>query len=436
MIPQNKKLKVSAAFDKDYVRADDASIRHLVIDVGTTATKGPNQKQALNLALAMDVSTSMRGDRMTSSKLAALSIIESLSEDDYLSIVSFGETVKLELNTVKMDRLGKSAAKKSIELLDHRIYTNLSGGWLQAAECVARLMLEKPELHGHIVLLSDGYANRGILSSLVLQEHADQLSARGVKTSTVGIGDDYSSSLLLELAEHGGGRMHDAQHPQEILEVVMGELSAILDTCVNDLTVELNFPIGVNVTNLCSFPDNIGSSSLIARLGSIPFNSSRRLVLRMEVPPKEKAANLNFHCTASGKNPENQKIIHSEADARLKYVSKSNSNRNKEVSKIVAETWQASVIRRASQLNRIGDLTELKQYLDNELSKFERYCYGLPDVEYLVKELVLLRKNADTDWQERLRKEMELTSYQFQTTTSDYRPFNRERWSQTMDELF
>ena len=439
MTPPNKKLKVGAAFDKNCVKAEDVSIRHLVIDIETTSDTERVPRQALNLALAIDVSTSMHGERMASAKLAASSIVESLNEDDYLSIVSFGEKEKIELNAVKMDRIGKSAAKKTIERLDHRIYTNLSGGWLKAAECVARLMLDKPELHGHIVLLSDGYANRGILSPLVLQEHATQLSTRGVKTSAVGIGDNYSSTLLIKLAEHGGGRMHDAQYPHEIVEVVIGELSQILNTCLSDLTVELNFPIGLNITNLCSFPDNIGSTSLIARLGSIPNKATRRLVLRLEVPPKEKSSNLNISGMISGKDPLTQKVVHTKIETSLKYISGRNSarvSRDKEICKIVAETWQASVIRRASELNRIGDLNELKKYLDHELSRFERYCNGLRDADSLIGELILLRKNADTDWQERLRKEIELSSYQYQTTTSDYRSVNRDKWSQTMDELF
>lgn len=439
MAQEKDRFTVKAYFDKVSVKEDDVSVRYLVIDVETAEINERKRDKSLNLALVLDVSTSMRGARMANSKLAALALIDALDEEDYLSIVSFGETVRTELEAVKMNQLGKGAAQKTIEQLDHRIYTNLSGGWLQGAECVAQLMIPKPELHGHIVLLSDGYANRGILSSLVLQEHADQLRNRGVRTSTVGVGDDYSSTLLLKLAEYGGGRMHDAQHPPEIVEVIMGELTEILETFVQDISIELNFPVGVKVTNLCNFPDTIGSSSLIARIGSLPYKSSRRLVLRIEVPPKEKSSNLKFNCTVAGQNPETHKTIHLETSADLKYMNRRAAKkveRDEDICRLVAETWQASVVRTASDLNRAGEFTELKRYLDHELNYFTRYCEDIAGVEYLVTELSLLRKNADTDWQERLRKEMELTSYQYQTTTNDYRPFKRDKWSETMGEGF
>ena len=66
------------------------------------------------------------------------------------------------------------------------------------------------ERHGptqnRVIVLSDGHANRGLVEPGELGHHAAELRKRGLYTSTVGIGDNYSPVQLDAIAEHGGGR--------------------------------------------------------------------------------------------------------------------------------------------------------------------------------------------------------------------------------------
>ena len=64
-----------------------------------------------------------------------------------------------------------------------------------------------------IVILSDGHANAGVIGSGELARHAQELLARGVTTSALGIGDGYDEQLLGSIAEAGGGRLLDAEAP-------------------------------------------------------------------------------------------------------------------------------------------------------------------------------------------------------------------------------
>ena len=63
-----------------------------------------------------------------------------------------------------------------------------------------------------VVVLSDGKANQAMvdLGELLPCRPAGR---RG-RTSAVGIGDDYAPLQLQALADHGGGRLHDAAMPR------------------------------------------------------------------------------------------------------------------------------------------------------------------------------------------------------------------------------
>ena len=80
---------------------------------------------------------------------------------------------------------------------------------------------------GHVVLLSDGHANEGIVDPSSLRSHADEMASRGVTTSAVGVGNGYSPLQLEALSEGGLGRLHDAGTPDEMIETILGELGEV-----------------------------------------------------------------------------------------------------------------------------------------------------------------------------------------------------------------
>lgn len=67
-----------------------------------------------------------------------------------------------------------------------------------------------------MIVLSDGRANQGLLSTDEIASHAQELANRNLLTSSIGIGNDYEARFLQALAISGGGDMHDAEHPDEI----------------------------------------------------------------------------------------------------------------------------------------------------------------------------------------------------------------------------
>ena len=103
--------------------------------------------------------------------------------------------------------------------------------------------------------------------------------------------------------------------------------------------------------------------------------------------------------------------------------------RNPDATMAAVRAWHADIVRTAARMNREGDRRAVKAYIERELRHFERYAEGLPDARDLLREIVLLRQNADRTWDERTRKEMEMSSYVSASASADYRSAPRPHWS-------
>ena len=72
-----------------------------------------------------------------------------------------------------------------------------------------------------------------------MRRHSSGLAERGIRTISVGIGEDYQADQLTALAEGGGGEFHHASEPEEIIEIVLGELRSLRTIAARDVRVHV-----------------------------------------------------------------------------------------------------------------------------------------------------------------------------------------------------
>ena len=410
-------LSIRASFDKKLLSEHPHSPRHLVIDVVASPVEPDNHRESapLNIALVIDVSGSMGGKPLACAKEAAIGVVNALSATSRLSIVTFATNVEVHVDGIILDEIGREEALQAIQRLVVKGSTNLAGGWLRGAESLARIMESSPPMHNHVILLSDGHANVGIVDALVLGHHAEQLRKRGVLTSTVGIGNNYSSTQLQALADYGGGQLHDAQYPHEIIEVVIGGLTEVQETVIQDIALTITFPGGTRVENLSGFPTKIKRGEAVTQLGMLAPTKERPVIFRVYAPDGHEGDEIQFQAACSWTDTRTgEQVDGDSAFVTLTYAASEENARqisNASLGIRVARCWQSGIVRKCVSLNRQGDLKELARYLDNELKYFSRYCLGLRGAEALVNELQQLRARANKMWDERSRKSMDHASY-------------------------
>jgi len=433
-----KELKFTAVFDRELAWRRGGSYRYLVAEIEAPREERPERaaRTPLNLALVIDRSGSMSGDKIEAAKTAAIGVVNGLDEGDRLSVVCFDNEVDTLVRAVRMDEQGREAARRAIGGLDSRGMTNLAAGWLEGAECVAEAMAEMEGAQNHVVLLSDGMANEGVTDPAILAEYASGLQARGILTSTVGIGDGYSPEILQVLAEHGGGRMHDAEHPHEIIEVVLAELGEVRQTWASQLRLDIESPPDARLVSFSDYPlMRQGHGSASCQLGSIGSGQVRRVVFQVRLADGDAGQAVAFRLRLGGLHGEQPFEVTASASVAFAPGRDNNAQpRDIRASLLVASTWQSRLMRRAARANVERDYRAIDALYRGEFRHFDRYCRGLPGGDELVRRIARLLKRARRPMEERSRKEVTLFAYHEQKGTIDHRSTPRGDWDRFISD--
>lgn len=431
-------FSMSASCDRRLFWEAGLSVRYLVARINARRLDGERSapRAPLNIALAIDVSGSMAGERLEAAKKAAVGLAAQLTEQDCLSIVSFGSDSMVHLDAVSVHPGTLPMIRQTIEALETSGMTNLSDGWFTAVDCAARIAERDPRMTARVILLSDGHANRGITEASELGEHAHQLRLRGVLTSALGIGNDYDEHLLRGIAESGGGRLHDAEVATEISTVLLGELQDISLTCIDNAEIILSTSTKLRIEAVGRGRIEERDGDLVLSLGAIQSESERVAVFKVICPKLPAGKQVHFTVTARGNSMSEAGVIGAGPVQLALTAAEGDRNsaqgRDDEVAEIVAKAWSAHVVTMVAKMNARGAFPEAQGFIRKELLHFANYVHGLRCGPALVRELDLLAHRAGSQISPRMRKEMVLQSSLAMEGRVDRRSMSRQSWSARM----
>ncbi len=404
--------------DKHAINTDGNSVRHLVITATAPIAEHPasQARPPLNLGVVIDASGSMQGPPLNAAKRATCGVIDTLKDSDHLSIVSFGNHAYTDLESTRMDGRGKQTGLAAVIPIQTRGCTNMEEGWLSGCEHVAsRLATAVGTERNQVLLLSDGHANRGQCDPAVLARHAHELRERGVATSTVGIGSGYSPTQLQAIAEAGGGRMHDAETPEEILEIIAAELDETLTTTVENLMVRLVLPAGVEAEVYGTAPAMRHGKGFEMVLGSMRSGATRDVVVKLTFPAGEVNESLLISGSATWQTPGQQDlqkceippvevVFASAANCRLQPI-------DPDTATVVAERWKQHIYRVGLTLNQDNNFDQAVDFAETQQQAFERYCRQVPGLEHLPRDLRYFGRSVHRRYDAISSKEVLLYAY-------------------------
>ncbi|GAN76148.1 vWA domain-containing protein [Acidisphaera rubrifaciens] len=415
--PPAIRLHLAAGLDRALAWDGGGSVRYLVAELtaeGAPAGAAPVRAAppALNLALAIDVSGSMRGPKIAAARDAALALAAALTPRDRLSIVTFDSHTRLLLDARAMDEAGRAAARTAIAGIAAGGQTNLFDGWLLAAERVACAMDALPDASHRVLLLSDGQANEGLTDRIEIARHAGALLERRVITSALGIGDGYDEDLLGAIVEAGGGNLHDAAEAGEIGEVVLGDLHEGRAILVERVRLRVRVPANLRAEVVGAWGHHALAGLLDIVAGSLLPDQTKRIVIRLHCPSGAAGMPILLGVSAGGAVAEGEAQVEARpVEVALHLAGEAENGpqpRDAARSLAVVEAWQADALGRAVQMNRDGDTQAARRWLDSEGEWLASYARGVPGAAPLLAEFELMRARIVRRLDARVTKDVSL----------------------------
>ncbi|MDC0723381.1 VWA domain-containing protein [Nannocystis sp. bb15-2] len=248
------------------------------------------ERPPLDLAVVLDRSGSMAGEKLLAVKQATLDLLKELKPQDRLSLIAYDSDVEVMTDRMLVDEAGLKTARAVVLGLDTRGGTALGPALYRGFE-IFDPKTRKEDVLRHMLLLSDGQANVGEQNPQVLGQRAREGFGHGVSVSTLGVGLDYNEELMTRLADQGGGRYHFIPGTDAIPRVLSDEFAGLVATVASGIEVTMQMAPGVQVRQVYGYAWQETPQGASILVGSLAAQQVRDIVVRLQV---------NFGTGASG----------------------------------------------------------------------------------------------------------------------------------------
>jgi Ca-activated chloride channel family protein len=372
-------MTLNVLTDRRLVRAQGHSARYVLLSFTAPDAPHTSAREPIDVAFVIDRSGSMGGSKIRLAREAVVQGLRMLKSSDRFSVVSYDHEIDVVVPSTVASGEAVRNAIAQVQQIEARGNTNLSGGWLRGCEELAQHLTS-----GQIarcLLLTDGLANNGITDRDELARHAEELRARGITTSTIGLGADFDEQTLESMARAGGGHFYYVESAVQIGDCLTGELGEALEIVARDVTILVDAGAGIEVTTLNRFAVKQESAGRISvRLGDLASRQDVELVFRLKFPAgKERDTGRAIFSVTDSRSA----LSLPDTDAIWTYADHSANDaqsRNAIVDRAVAKLYAAQAIAEALELNRAGRFEQAAARLKATARRIAQYAGKDPEL--------------------------------------------------------
>jgi Ca-activated chloride channel family protein len=240
------------------------------------------QRAPLDVALVVDTSGSMSGDKIENARVAAASFIDGLADGDIVSLYAFSDDARQLTPPTVVTPLSRAMMLQQVRGLYAAGGTNIGAGLAAAEGALAAAPSSHPVRR--LVLISDGRATVGPSSAGELSDLAARVTENGSQVSAIGVGLDYDEGTLGAIAARTAGRLYHLEQPQQMAVILHDELELLGHTVATNAVLEFAPAPGVVLEPVGVAHARREGVAYAVPLGSLYGAQHREVLFRVRAP--------------------------------------------------------------------------------------------------------------------------------------------------------
>ncbi|HEY8247557.1 MAG TPA: VWA domain-containing protein, partial [Hyphomicrobium sp.] len=274
-------LKLEADLGQTVLSTSKPGSVYLRLNLKSLSAATSERRTPVNVAIVIDRSGSMQGERIAAAKEGARVALKRLSSDDTVSLVSYNHDVDVMSPAAPL----RNSREKLLEAIDTLkadgttgLYAGVKEGGRQVEEFVSDNNINR------VVLLSDGLANVGPSTPGELAELGRKLASKGISVSTIGLGLDYNEDLMQRLAAASDGNHVFVERPSDLAEILDREFGDALSVSARDITIIIECKLGFKPTRILGRDGSIDGDKVTLKLNQLQVDHERYVVVELQAP--------------------------------------------------------------------------------------------------------------------------------------------------------
>jgi Ca-activated chloride channel family protein len=244
----------------------------------------------LNFSLVLDKSGSMSGEKIKRVKDAVKYVIDLLSDQDHISIITFSSST----STMAGSQQVRTASDKTA--LKHKVDKLRAGGGTVMAPAMRAGLSEvkkrqSPHCVNRVVLLTDGRTEK----EPDCKKEADRAAQDNIPIIALGVGTDWNDKLLIEIGAKSGGKADYIAKAHEIGQYFQSAVQSMQAAVIQNAVLTLRLVAGVNprkVWRVVPLIADLGYSPISDRsitipLGELEKGQGQALLVELLLPARQ-----------------------------------------------------------------------------------------------------------------------------------------------------
>ena len=417
-VAQAKPVELSINLATPVMEAEKTHSAFIKISLEGLKQQQEQDRIPANIAIVLDKSGSMQGEKLQRAKEAAVMAIKRLNGEDIVSVVSYDSRVNVIVPATKV------TDKKQIFSAINQIRANGNTALFAGVSKGAKELRKFLDLNkvNRVILLSDGLANVGPSTPNELGGLGLSLAKEGMSVTTIGLGLGYNEDLMTQLAGFSDGNHAFVENAEDLAKVFQYEFGDVLSVVAQGVEIIIHCHNEVKPLRVLGRDADIRGNKVFTRLNQIYSEQEKFIILEVEVPQQRAETRLKLVDVGVTYTD----LFSQKRESIERYATVSFSGSRQDVDEALdAETYESAAEQVANELNREavelrdkGDIEGAKSILRRSADYLENLGESLASPKLLEQKAEALQDADDLSNQEEWnKKRKELKERQYKRAT-------------------